>query len=60
MHMSHMTVTVSNSNCSILYVKVQLADCFSNARALFSSKKISDFATVALSFLFDKYCLIMN
>jgi hypothetical protein len=28
--------------------------------ALFSSEKISDFATVALSFLFDKYCPIMN
>ena len=27
--------------------------------ALFSSEKISDFATVALSFLFDKYCLII-
>ena len=29
-------------------------------KALFSSEKISDFATVALSFLFDKYCPIMN
>jgi len=29
-------------------------------QALFSSEKISDFATVALSFLFDKYCPIMN
>jgi hypothetical protein len=27
---------------------------------LFSSEKISDFATVALSFLFDKYYLIMD
>jgi len=30
------------------------------AKALFSSEKISDFAIVALSFLFDKYCPIMN
>ena len=29
-------------------------------KALFSSEKISDFATVALSFLFDKYYLIMD
>ena len=29
------------------------------ATALFSSEKISDFANVALSFLFDKYCPIM-
>ena len=28
--------------------------------ALFSSQKISDFATVAFLFLFDKYCPIMN
>jgi len=32
----------------------------SKTMALFSSEKISNFATVALSFLFDKYCLIMN
>jgi len=31
-----------------------------NTLALFSSEKISDFATVTLSFLFDKYYLIMN
>jgi len=30
------------------------------ALALFSSEKNSDFAIVALSFLFDKYCLIMK
>jgi len=29
-------------------------------KALFSSEKISDFDIVALSFLFDKYCPIMN
>jgi len=29
-------------------------------KALFSSEKNSDFATVALLFLFDKYCSIMN
>jgi len=28
--------------------------------ALFSFEKILNFATVALSFLFDKYCPIMN
>jgi len=30
------------------------------AGALFTSEKISDFAAVALLFLFNKYCLIMN
>ena len=30
------------------------------AEALFSSEKISDFATVVFSFLFDKYCPIIN
>ena len=29
-------------------------------KALFSSEKISVFATVAFSFLFDKYCPIIN
>jgi len=29
-------------------------------KALFSSEKISDFATVAILFLFDKYCPIIN
>ena len=33
---------------------------FLKAWALFSSEKISDFATVALSFLFDKYYPIMS
>jgi hypothetical protein len=31
-----------------------------DAKALFISEKISDFATVAISFLFDKYCPTMN
>jgi len=31
-----------------------------NTRVLFSLEKISDFSTVALSFLFDKYCPIIN
>ena len=29
-------------------------------KALFSSEKNSDFAIVALSFLFDKFCPIIN
>jgi len=31
-----------------------------STRALFSSEKISDFGTVALSFVYDKYYLIMD
>jgi len=41
-------------------VLLNVCMCLPYIMALFSSEKISDFATVAFSFLFDKYCLIMN
>ena len=49
------------SLCAVVRELSKWAGCRRRfARALFSCEKISDFTTVSLSFLFDKYCLIMN
>jgi len=47
------------TNKDAIYIGVN-AECVEEAKALFSSEKILDFATVVLSFLFNKYYPIMN
>ena len=50
----------SFSHAHMFVRRIHLHRSIFRAMALFSFEKISDFATVALSFLFDKYCPIMN
>ena len=45
---------------SLMGVSLRFVPCFVGSEALFRYEKILVFATVALSFVCDKYCLIID